>query len=154
MENANPIQHILMADDDKDHAMLFEQVLKKEYPDVKLSVVHDGGQLIQFLHLNEVDLLFLDLRMPCKNGYECLQEIKNDPALKDIPIIVYSGSAHITDIQNSFIHKADFYMVKPFDTEHLKTALKIILSTNWKKDPPLRKHYFINNCFVPYTAIA
>jgi len=152
MGQVNFIEHILMADDDRDHAVLFERVLRKEFPDVKLSFVDNGEQLIKFLHLYPIDLLFLDINMPCKNGFECLAEIRKDPALRDLPIIVYSSSAHMTDIQKSFIHKADFYMVKPFNTEHLNTALKSILSVNWKEDAPLRQYYFINNRFVPYTA--
>ncbi len=141
-----------MADDDKDHVLLFKRIIKQEYPFMQISYVHDGKQLIQFLHLNQVDLLFLDLNMPCKNGYECLREIRKDPLLKDIPIIVYSGSAHLSDIQKSFLHRADFYLVKPFITDHLKTAIKMILSVDWKNDPPIKRHYFINNSFVPYTA--
>jgi len=154
MEQRNPIHHILMADDDRDHAMLFEKIIRKEYPSLKISYVQDGEQLIQFLHLNQVDLLFLDLKMPCKNGYECLQEIKKDPALKDLPIVVYSSSAHLSDIQKSFLYEADFYLVKPFLTDHLKRAIQMILSVNWKENPPIKRHYFINNSFVPYTASA
>lgn len=107
---------------------------------------------MHFLHLNQVDLVFLDLRMPCKNGYECLQEIKKDPALKNLPVVVYSSSAHLSDIQKSFLHDADFYLVKPFITEHLKTAIQMILSVDWKDNPPIKRHYFINNSLVPYTA--
>lgn len=154
MALANPIRHILMADDDRDHAILFERVIKKEYAQTKVSFVHDGEQLIQFLHLNKIDLLFLDLNMPCKNGYECLQEIRRDVSLKDLPIIVYSSSAQLSDIQKSFLYQADFYLVKPFITEHLKKAVKMILSVDWNDNPPIRKHYFINNSFVPYTANA
>jgi CheY-like chemotaxis protein len=152
--NTNSIEHILLADDDKDHAVLFERTVRKEHPSVKISYVNDGEQLLYFLHLNKVDLLFLDLNMPCKNGYECLLEIRKEPALRDLPIVVYSSSAHMSDIQKSFLHRADFYLVKPFITEHLKTALKAILSVNWKEDPFIKNHYFINNRFVPYTASA
>lgn len=154
MENTNGIQHILLADDDKDHVVLFKCVVEKEYPSINISYVNDGEQLIHFLHLNEVDLLFLDLNMPCKNGYECLSEIRKEPALKSLPIVAYSSSAHMSDIQKSFLHRADFYLVKPFITEHLKTALKTIFSVNWKEDAFIRNHYFINNRFVPYTASA
>lgn len=152
MNELHPIQHVLMADDDRDHAMLFEKVIKNEFPFLKISYVQDGEQLIQFLHLNSVDLLFLDLNMPCKNGYECLEEIKKDPSLKDLPIVVYSSSAHLSDIQKSFLYDVDFYLVKPFITEHLKRAIRMILSVNWKENPPIKRHYFINNSFVPYTA--
>lgn len=154
MEHHYPVQHILLADDDKDHAILFEKVVKRECPGVTISHVSDGDELIRFLHLNQVDLLFLDLNMPCKNGYECLQEIRKDSSLKDLPIIVHSSSAHLLDIQKSFINKADFYLVKPFTRDHLKTAVKMILSVNWKDNSPISQHYFINNRFVPYTASA
>jgi CheY-like chemotaxis protein len=146
------IQYVLMADDDKDHARLFERIIKKEFPFIQIYYVPDGEQLIQFLHLNRVDLLFLDLKMPCKNGYECLKEIRKDTALKDLPIVVYSGSAHLSDIQKSFLHEADFYLVKPFITDHLKTAINMLLTVDWAGEPSIKRHYFINNSFVPFTA--
>src|SRR5689334_11543874 len=145
MEQPNPIHHILMADDDRDHAILFEKIIRSEYPSLKISHVKDGNQLMQFLRLNPVDLLFLDLKMPCKTGFECLQEIKNNPSFEDLPIVVYSSSAHLSDIQKSFLHRADFYLVKPFITDHLKRAIQMILSVNWKDNPPIKRHYFINN---------
>jgi CheY-like chemotaxis protein len=145
------IKRILLADDDDDHIILFEKILRKEFPQVEIDVVGDGEQLLQFLHLHAIDLLFLDLNMPCKNGHQCLQEIRKDISLKELPVVVYSSSAHLSDIQQSFIYRADFYLVKPFKTEHLQTALRMILSVNWKDNPPIRQHYFINNRFVPYT---
>jgi len=154
MEQFNPTGHILVADDDTDHTLLFKTILKKEYPLMKVSVVHDGGQLLPVLRLYPIDLLFLDLNMPCKDGYQCLQEIRSDITLEHLPVIVYSSSAHLSDIQKSFIHRADFYLVKPFNTEHLQTALRRLLSVNWKENVPFRQHYFINNRFVPYTASA
>ena len=153
MEQTYPIQNIVLADDDKDHALVFGRVLKKEYPQIHVSYVSNGEELLTFLHKHEADLLFLDLNMPCKNGYECLREIRKDPTLKDLPIIVYSSSSHLSDIQKSFIHRADFYVVKPFTSEHLKTALQTILAVNWRLNP-MRNHYFINNRFVPFTASA
>lgn len=152
--NDSSIQRVLMADDDKDHALIFERIIHKENPSIKIDYVADGVQLMQFLHLNPVDILFLDINMPSKNGYECLQEIRKEPGLKDLPVVVYSSSAHLSDIQQSFLNKADFYLVKPFITEHLKRAIQMILSVDWKDDPPIKRHYFINNSFVPYTANA
>ncbi|HEX6333682.1 MAG TPA: response regulator [Flavisolibacter sp.] len=152
--STKPIHHILLADDDADHAELFRRTVHRLDPDLKVSHVSDGEALFIFLHMNAVDLLFLDLNMPCKNGYECLQEIRRDPHLADLPVIVYSSSSHMTDIQKSFIHRADFYMVKPFNSEHLRTALQSILSENWREAPSIRHHYFINNRFVPFTATA
>ncbi|MBA2746205.1 MAG: response regulator [Flavisolibacter sp.] len=146
------IQHILMADDDIDHGVLFERVLKSEYPDIKLSFVYNGNDLLDFLRLNRVGLLFLDLNMPCRNGFECLQSIKENPVFEKLTTIICSSSAYISDIKKSFFLKADFYMVKPFITDHLKTALKMILGADWGDDASIRNHYFINNKCVPYIA--
>ena len=154
MGESTGIQHILMADDDKDHAILFERIIREEFKSIKISYVQDGEQLIQFLHLHPIDMLFLDLHMPCKSGHECLQEIRKEPGLKTLPIVVYSSSAHLSDIQKSFLYEADFYLVKPFITDHLKRAVQMILSVDWTDNPPIKKHYFINNSFVPYTASA
>lgn len=154
MENAPPIYHVVLAGDDTDHNVLFERVLHKLYPKVVISFIGDGEQLLPFLHLHPVDILFLDLKMPCKSGYQCLEEIRRDPALKALPVTVYSSSAHLSDIQKSFVRGADFYLVKPFSSEHLKKALELLLATDWKQDCPLRGHYFINNRFVPFTAKA
>ena len=146
------IKQVLIADDDHDHVLIFKRILEREFPRITTHAVHDGNQLIQFLHLHPVDLVFLDLNMPCKNGHECLMEIKKDVNLQHIPVVVYSSSAQVTDIRRSFIHQADFYLVKPFISEHLVNALKMILSVDWKKeDAPIKNHYFINNRFVPYT---
>lgn len=152
MKENYAIRHILLADDDQDHIILFKKILHTEFPDVSIASVNDGEALTHYLHLHPVDLLFLDLHMPCQSGHECLQLIRKDPAVMDLPIIVYSSSAQLSDIQKSFVNRADFYLVKPFHSDHLAKALKMILSVNWKDDPPIRQHYFINNRFVPYTS--
>ncbi|MFL5808656.1 MAG: response regulator [Flavisolibacter sp.] len=147
----NPPLTILLADDDRDHGILFGHILKDVDASIKLSIVYNGQDLLHFLSKHQVDLVFLDLKMPCKNGHECLKDIRNNEKLKDLPVIMYSSSAYMSDIRKAFVHQADFYMVKPFSADHLRNALVSILSIDWKK-PVLKRHYFINNRFVPYTA--
>jgi CheY-like chemotaxis protein len=143
---------VLLADDDWDHGILFGIILKKVNPLKKLCVVHDGEELLAFLSKNFPEILFLDLHMPCKNGLECLQEIRLLPELEGLKIVVYSSSDEMTDIQKSYLHKADLYMVKPFNSEHLKNALNTILKEDWwQKQPPINL-YFMNNHFMPFTA--
>jgi CheY-like chemotaxis protein len=146
------MKHILLADDDRDHAIFFSRILRDIDPKVKLSVVHNGDDLLKFLLENKVDLVFLDLKMPCLNGHECLRQIRKNDKWTDLPVIMYSSSAYMPDIQKSFKDKADFYMVKPFSAEHLRNALASILSVSWEGNSPMKRHYFINNRFVPYTA--
>lgn len=146
------MNHVVLADDDPDHALLFRMVLKQVDPSRKLTIVRDGAELMDFLMQEVPGLLFLDLNMPCKNGYECLQEIRNTETLQSLPIVVYSSSTHMTDIQKSYIHKADLYMVKPFHSLHLRNALESILNMDWRKNYPNERYYYINNRFVPFTA--
>lgn len=144
--------YIILADDDKDHGILFRRVLSQVAPSAKFSVVHDGEELLELLSEVKPEILFLDLKMPCKNGLECLQEIRNNRDLDDVKVVVYSSSTHMTDIQKCYIHKADLYMVKPFNTEHLRNALDIVLKKESWQESILSNHYYINNRLVPFTA--
>ena len=150
--NTTEPKHIILADDDSDHAFLFERILAKTYPNIRLSIARNGEELLQLLQTTKPAMVFLDLHMPCKNGIECLTEIRNTPELKHLPIVVYSSSSKMTDIQRSYLHQADLYMVKPFHTEHLQNALQSVLSIDLKDPSHTRNHYFINNRFVPFTA--
>ena len=151
-KSAPYMNQVLLVDDDQDHALLFERILKQVDPTKSLIVFSDPNALIKYLEKQKPDLIFLDLNMPCKNGLQCLQEIRQEPSLNNIPIVVYSSSTHMTDIQRSYLYKADLYMVKPFNSEHLKNALLSILDMNWRDRYTNEKYYFINNRFVPYTA--
>ena len=151
-KNAPYINHVILADDDQDHAFLFERILRKVDPSKQLTVAKDGDALLKLLAIQKPELLFLDLKMPCKSGIECLKEIRRNPNLKDLPIVVYSGSSKMSDIQKSYVHKADLYMVKPFNSLHLRNALASILKMEWIENYSQQKYYFINNRFVPFTA--
>ena len=141
--------HLVMADDDLDSTYLFRRILQQLDASIQLSVVHDGDGLLDFLYFNTVDLIFLDLNMPCKSGFVCLDAIRLDPRCKQVPIIVYSSSTRQSDIRRAYAGGASLYVVKPFSALHLKHALQHILSINWKA--PVEKMYFINNSFVPVT---
>lgn len=150
--SASNLNHVVLADDDKDHGLLFHYVLGKVDPCQSLTIVRDGEELMEFLSHHIPDLLFLDLNMPGKNGFQCLSEIREQEKLKHLTIVVYSSSTHMTDIQKSYLHKADLYMVKPFNSFHLKNALESILTMEWKQKQSGCKYYFMNNRFVPFTA--
>ena len=113
-----------MADDDRDHAMLFERVLRKEYPHLKISYVQDGQQLMQFLHLGQVDLLFLDLNMPLMDGRQFLIEIKKHITLKDIPVIILSTSSDRTIVNEMKQLGAKDFITKPDRYSEWESVLK------------------------------
>jgi CheY-like chemotaxis protein len=87
--------HILLSDDDADDRSFFENALKEIPIDTRLTTVNDGEQLMEYLSKNSdqlPDVLFLDLSMPRKGGFECLTEIREDLNLKDFPIVMFSTS--------------------------------------------------------------
>ena len=89
--------NILLADDDPDDCLFFEKALKEIAVKSHLTIVRDGEQLMNYLMENTsgqggTDIIFLDLSMPRKTGFECLQEIKENDRLKDIRVVMLSTS--------------------------------------------------------------
>jgi DNA-binding response OmpR family regulator len=142
----------MLADDDPDLARLFQIALSQVDPSKNLIIARDGAELLDLLDVQMPEFLFLDLHMPCKNGYECLHEIRQKRKLIELPVVVYSSSSHMPDIIDSYTHQADLYMVKPFSLTHLKNALESILKMGWRNNCPKERYYFINNRFVQFTA--
>jgi CheY-like chemotaxis protein len=86
---------ILLADDDIDDRFFFAKALNELSINTHLTTVHDGEQLMDYLSeqlKNLPDVLFLDLSMPRKSGFECLAEIKEHPIFKEIPVVMFSTS--------------------------------------------------------------
>ena len=146
------IKLVMLADDDRDHGLLFRHILRDVHPSAEVVIAKDGQELFQLLEKKRPDILFLDLNMPCKNGFECLEELRASEKFKNLPVVVYSSSTHMNDIQRSYLHQADLYMVKPFISSHLKTALESVLRMDWRQASSFKKLYYINNRFVPFTA--
>src|SRR5688572_7332475 len=133
--NTDKIQ-ILLADDDKDDCFLFREALSELPIPTDLETVYDGEQLMD--HLNEnseelPDVLFLDLNMPRKNGFECLSEIKHNDKLKSLPVIMFSTSyprdMHYENDIMKLLYKigAKDYIRKPENFNLLKEVIQKIL---------------------------
>ena len=108
--------NILLADDDTDDCLFFKEATEELHEPVNFSAVHDGEQLMQLL-MNETgklpDILFLDLNMPRKNGFECLTEIKQNNKLKHMPVVIFSTSGSHDNMSTLFKTGADVYIRKP-----------------------------------------
>jgi CheY-like chemotaxis protein len=124
--------NILLADDDNDDCTFFKNATIGLPVATHLTAVHDGEQLIRYLTKNTQslpDVIFLDLSMPRKTGFECLNEIKQNPEWKDIPVFVFSTSfSRDLDYERSLINTlsmigADEYIRKPGDFELLKQVI-------------------------------
>jgi CheY-like chemotaxis protein len=137
---------LLLADDDKDDCDLFKEALDELPVTADLATVHDGEQLMQLLvdKKNKLpQVLFLDLNMPRKNGFECLSEIKKNQSLKGLPVIIFSTS-YDTDIVNLLYNNgAHFYISKPNEFDKLKKVIQTALSSLAQNDSlqPVREKF-------------
>ena len=117
---------ILIAEDDQFILKAMTTKLTKEGYEVK--VVGDGIQLMEMLKSYIPDLIILDLLMPKKDGFEVLKEVKVDPKLKNIPIIIASNLGQQNDIQQVLALGATDYLIKSeFTLESLVQKIKNIL---------------------------
>jgi CheY-like chemotaxis protein len=106
---------VLMADDDEDDRMLTKSAFSRGRVREELRFVGDGEALIQALRGpgERPTLILLDLNMPRMNGIEALREIKRDPILKDIPVVVLTTSSASEDISRSYDLGANSFITKP-----------------------------------------
>ena len=127
-----PPFNILLADDDTDDCYLFEKALKEIPIATHLTSVSNGEELMDYLFkksMNPPDVLFLDLSMPRKTGYECLIEIKENKKLEVIPIIVFTTSIPSNigaegKLSNTLIKFGALdYVRKPIDFDQFKHVI-------------------------------
>lgn len=126
---------VLLADDDEDDRLFFKDAINSLKMETELVLVHDGEKLMQYFEdeSNELPhILFLDLNMPCRNGLECLEEIRTNPRLKDMTVAIYSTSGTEEDIESAFVKGANIYIRKPSDFNALKRVISEVLSINWQ----------------------
>lgn len=113
--------HLLMADDDADDRQMTKEALEESRVLNEIGFVEDGEQLMDYLRhrgryaagVPRPDLILLDLNMPRKDGREALAEIKRDPALRQIPIVILTTSKAEEDIFRSYDLGVNSYVTKP-----------------------------------------
>ncbi len=124
---------IYLVDDDEDDRILFQDALKEINHSVDLISLKDGEELMEILDKNVTPphIIFLDLNMPRKNGFECLREIKSSAKLKDIPIIVFSTASQQEAIKRAYQNGATHYICKPNTFFLLKKVINQVFSMTW-----------------------
>lgn len=128
--------HIVMAEDDPDDRMLTRRALKESRLANTLDTVEDGEELMDYLHQRgpyggddpppRPGLILLDLNMPRMDGREALKQIKSDPTLRRIPVIVLTTSEAEQDIIESYDLGVNAYVTKPVTFEGLVDAIRAL----------------------------
>jgi CheY-like chemotaxis protein len=131
---------ILLADDDPEDRMLAREALEESRVANKLDMVVDGEDLMDYLHRRGAyeslngrplpGLILLDLNMPRKDGREALREIKSDPKLRRIPVVVLTTSRAEEDIYRTYDLGVNSFITKPVTFDQLVEVIKT-LSRYW-----------------------
>ena len=116
---------ILVVDDEEVIRKFLRIQLAKLGYEVKEAA--DGEQALEKLGKDDFDLLICDIIMPNKNGWEVLREVKSNPSMKDIPIIMLTAKNEDSDMFKGYDLGASYYMTKPFTKAQLLYGLKLML---------------------------
>lgn len=122
--------NVLLAEDNADHAELIMDSLKDFNIDNQITHVSNGEDLLDCLekalgdNSRLPDLILLDLKMPRLDGKGALREIKNNPALRSIPVLVLTTSASQSEIEECYNYGACSYIIKPLNIEDLDRKLR------------------------------
>ena len=119
---------ILVVDDDLEVSMLIKLILQKEDKDFDIITASDGSYALEKVISEKPDLILLDIDMPEISGLEVLDRIKDNPATKQIPVIMLTAKSMGTDFEEAMDKKADWYIVKPFKREHLLEKIRFLLA--------------------------
>jgi len=136
MSDEHALFTILMVDDDPDDRLLFKEACEEVRLRNPLHFLENGEQLVDYLkrrgpyekHKDEPypGIILLDLNMPLKDGREALEEVKADPELRHIPVIVLTTSKSEDDILSSYGLGASSYIVKPISLDRLMRVVNSI----------------------------
>jgi len=127
---------ILLAEDDPDDRMLTTRALTRNGLVLDVRTVADGEELMDYLHHRgdyrasdsapRPAIILLDLNMPRKDGREALAEIKTDPVLRRIPVVVLTTSEADQDVQQSYDLGVNAFVTKPVTFDRLSDAIRIL----------------------------
>jgi len=122
--------HILIVEDNSGDQRLIREAFQETQLAPEAAVAKDGFEALDYLFqrgafvgVARPDLILLDLNLPRKDGREVLAEIKSDPNLRNIPVVVFSSSSAPRDVSSAYALHANCYVTKPADLDELFQAI-------------------------------
>ena len=138
------ITEILLIEDNHDEASLIAKILENCTHNINITCIEDGKEAMDYLYkINKYknsktpSLIILDLGLPNKDGREILEEIKTNNKLKHIPVVVLTNSDNGKDINDSYEHYANAYIIKSTDFD------------KFSKDIESFKNFWLNDAILP-----
>ena len=143
------MKNIFIADDDADDCLFFKEALDELGVEAQLTIVNNGIELMTTLDETVTEpptphVIFLDLNMPRKNGFECLDEIRHNHRFKAIPVVIFSTSENTETVDKTYNQGANHYIRKPGSHEALKKIIETVLKLDmWKQTPKTSRSKFL-----------
>lgn len=123
---------ILAVDDEPNIVRLIQVNLERDGYTVETA--NNGAQALAKIRQNRPDLLVSDVMMPEMDGFELLANVRRDPMLQDLPVIMLTAKAQDRDVMEGYTRGADMYLTKPFNPMELKQFVKRILASASEDD--------------------
>jgi two-component system, chemotaxis family, response regulator Rcp1 len=128
----SPVEILLVEDNPGDVRLTLESLAENKVRN-NLHVARDGEEAMAFLHQDDPfgdvphpDLILLDLNLPKKDGRQVLAEVKADPLLKHIPVVILTTSSAEEDVKKAYNHYANCYIAKPVDLEQFISVVRSV----------------------------
>ncbi|HET7000448.1 MAG TPA: response regulator [Puia sp.] len=123
----NMTKKIMLIDDDPDDQLFFRDAVYTVRPDLQCELASSCSEAFKQLETTTPDLIFMDLNMPVMNGFDCLMYLKEKTELRDIPVIIFTTSKNMNDINRTRQLGASWFMTKPDDFNVLCKKLNRII---------------------------
>jgi adenylate cyclase len=145
--NTDPV--ILVADDNEDNRYTLKQRLLREGY-FNIIEAEDGIEALQALKTQSVDLVLLDVLMPGMDGYQVLEQMSNDPGMRNIPVIMNSAVDELESVARCIEAGADDYLPKPYNIVLLRARIRASLEKKRLRDETLKQLGIIRKVFGKY----
>ena len=116
---------VLIADDEQNIVISLEFLMKRE--GYQVEVANDGEEAVRRIRASRPDLVLLDVMMPKKSGFEVCQEIRSDPEMAGVRILMLTAKGRDTEVAKGLAIGADAYVTKPFSTKDLVARVRELL---------------------------
>ena len=132
--------HILAVEDSMTQALRLEKIL--EGNGFSVTMKHDGKSALDWLAVNTPDMIISDIVMPVIDGYALCRQIKNRPALKEIPLVLLTSLSDTEDVFNALSCGADSFVTKPYNESVLIARIQTIIQNKAHRENlnPKKRH--------------
>jgi DNA-binding NarL/FixJ family response regulator len=147
---ATTVKKVLLIDDDQDDFAFFEEAVRQIDPSIEVAHISNVNDLPKDGSCNIPDVLFLDINMPDKNGFEWLKDIRAKGY--DLPIVMYSTASNPVYVERAYAEGATVYFPKPDNFSTLIESLRKLFQFNWSSPKDIYQHFCHNGQYRTFSA--